>query len=114
MLVRTLPHGLDVELVTADALRRVAATATGHHRTHVTSGIYTDPEHFDHGPLLRPAVDGPADHLDTDDDLRALRAIVEARGNGIAGRREIIGLLRERPELADINAHIAQKALEAG
>ena len=28
-LVRTLPRGLDVELATADALRRVAATATG-------------------------------------------------------------------------------------
>ena len=104
---------LDVELVAADALpgRGHGDRAPPHP---VTSGIYTDPEHFDHGPLLRPAVDGPADHLDTDDDLRALRAIVEARGNGIAGRREIIGLLRERPELADINAHIAQKALEAG
>ena len=115
VLVRTLPHGLDVELVTADALRRVAATATEHHRTLVTSGIYTDPEHYDlMGLCFAPASTDLRITLDTDDDLRALRAIVEARGSGVAGRREIIGLLRERPELADINAHIAQKALEAG
>ncbi len=44
VLVRTLPHGLDVELVTAQALRRVAATATDHHRVHVTSAVHTDPD----------------------------------------------------------------------
>ena len=112
VLVRTLPHGLDVELVTADALRRVGH---GDGTARVTSGIYTDPEHFDlMGLCFAPPSTDLRITLDTDDDLRALRAIVEARGNGIAGRREIIGLLRERPELADINAHIAQKALEAG
>lgn len=112
---RTLPHGLDVELVTAEALRRVAATATGHHRTHVTSAIYTDPEHFDLlGLCFAPPATDLRITLDTDDDLRALRAIVAERGTGVAGRREVIDLLRSRPDLVRINAHIEQKALEAG
>jgi spore coat polysaccharide biosynthesis protein SpsF len=104
-----------VELVTAEALRRVASTATEHHRTHVTSDIYSDPEHYDlMGLCFAPPSTDLRITLDTEDDLKALRAVVEARGSAIAGRREIIGLLRERPELADINAHVAQKALEAG
>ena len=37
VLVRTLPRGLDVELVTVDALRRIDASAQGHHRVHVTT-----------------------------------------------------------------------------
>src|SRR6478672_5672423 len=39
VLVRTLPHGMDVELATTDALHRAGAVATAHHRTHVTSAI---------------------------------------------------------------------------
>ncbi|MHB8274948.1 MAG: cytidylyltransferase domain-containing protein, partial [Dermatophilaceae bacterium] len=37
VLVRCLPRGLDVELVTASALRVVDRTAAGHDRVHVTS-----------------------------------------------------------------------------
>ena len=112
MLVRTLPLGVGLGRRGRPAGRGTAdGTAAP---PFVLRHLHRPRALRPHGPLLRPAVDGPADHLDTDDDLRALRAIVEARGNGIAGRREIIGLLRERPELADINAHIAQKALEAG
>lgn len=112
---RTLPHGLDVELVTADALRRVSATATDHHRVHVTSGIYADPSAYNLlGLVFSPDSTDLRITLDTPEDLAALRAIVEVRGNGVASRCEIIGLLRERPDLAALNAHVPQKALEAG
>jgi spore coat polysaccharide biosynthesis protein SpsF len=40
-LVRNLPRGLDVEVASADVLRAVSGTATGYHRTHVTSSIYS-------------------------------------------------------------------------
>ncbi|SDP28593.1 spore coat polysaccharide biosynthesis protein SpsF [Pedococcus dokdonensis] len=115
VVVRTLPHGLDVELVTADALRRVAATATDHHRTHVTSGIYTAPDDYAvMGLCFAPDTTDLRITLDTPQDLEALRAIVAARGTGIAERREVVALLRARPELAAINADITQKSLEAG
>jgi spore coat polysaccharide biosynthesis protein SpsF len=115
VLVRTLPHGLDVELVTVDALRRVGASATEHHRVHVTSGIYTAPEEFSlMGLVFAPDTTDLRITLDTPEDLAALRGIVGARGSDIASRREIVGLLRTRPELAEVNAGVAQKALEAG
>jgi spore coat polysaccharide biosynthesis protein SpsF len=115
VLVRTLPHGLDVELVRADTLRRVDASATRHHRVHVTSGIYTDPDTYSVlGLCFAPDSTDLRITLDTPEDLAALRAIVEARGSGVASRAEIIGLLRRRPDLAAINAGVSQKALEAG
>ena len=115
VVVRTLPHGLDVELVTAQALRRVAATATDHHRIHVTSGIYTAPDEFSvMGLCFAPDTTDLRITLDTPQDLEALRAIVAERGTEIAERREIVALLRARPDLAAINADIAQKSLEAG
>src|ERR1700754_2696169 len=43
VLVRTLPRGFDVELVRRDVLAEQYETATGAHREHVTSGIYTRP-----------------------------------------------------------------------
>ena len=43
VLVRCLPRGLDVELVSAQALRAVDRIATGHDRVHVTSALYADP-----------------------------------------------------------------------
>lgn len=115
VLVRTLPHGLDVELVTADALRRVNGTATAHHRAHVTSGIYTDPTTYDLlGLSFAPDATDLRITLDTPEDLVALRAIVAERGTGIASRREILALLRARPDLVAINAAVTQKSLEAG
>ena len=115
VLLRTLPHGLDVELVRADALRRVGATATAHHRVHVTSGIYADPDTYDvMGLCFAPDASDLRITLDTPEDLAALRAIVAERGSGIASRREIIDLLRARPDLVQVNAGVSQKSLEAG
>lgn len=115
VLVRTLPHGLDVELVTAEALRRVDRTATAHHRVHVTSGIYTEPDSFSvMGLCFAPDSTNLRITLDTPEDLAALRAIVAERGSAVASRREIVALLQARPDLVAINAAVAQKTLEAG
>jgi spore coat polysaccharide biosynthesis protein SpsF len=115
VVIRTLPHGLDVELVTAQALRRVAATATDHHRIPVTSVIYTAPDEFAvMGLCFAPDTTDLRITLDTPQDLAALRAIVAERGTDIAGRREIVALLRAKPDLVAINVDITQKSLEAG
>src|SRR5674476_526257 len=43
LVSRCLPRGLDVELVTAEALRAVDRIAVGHDRVHVTSLLYAEP-----------------------------------------------------------------------
>ncbi|HYN66592.1 MAG TPA: glycosyltransferase family protein [Ornithinibacter sp.] len=115
VLVRTLPHGLDVELVTATALRRVGEVATGHHRVHVTSGVYTAPDDFAvMGLCFAPAASDIRVTLDTPDDLRMLRAVVAERGTSLPSRTELVTLLRSRPDLVAINASVRQKTLAEG
>ena len=63
VLVRTLPHGLDVELVTAGALRRVDAARDGpppgpRHLRH----LHRPGRLPRHGAVLRPRRDRPAGH----------------------------------------------------
>ena len=114
-LVRTLPRGLDVELATADALRRVSATATGHHRTHVTSGLYADPAGYRlTGVVVSPAADDLRVTLDTAEDAALLEAVAAELGDRPPAWREVVALLRERPDLAQINAGVRQKRLEEG
>jgi spore coat polysaccharide biosynthesis protein SpsF len=115
VLVRTLPHGLDVELVSAAALRRVGEVATGHHRVHVTSGVYTAPDEFAvMGLSFAPDASDIRVTLDTPDDLRMLRAVVTERGASLPSRAELVALLRSRPDLVAINSDVRQKTLAAG
>ena len=114
-LVRTLPRGLDVELATADALRRVSATATGHHRTHVTSGLYADPATYRlAGVVVGPAADDLRVTLDTAEDAALLEAVAAELGDRPPAWREVVTLLRERTDLVQINAGVRQKRLEEG
>ncbi len=115
VLVRCLPRGLDVELVTAQALRAVDQVATGHDRVHVTSAVYADPTAY---RLLGVCVTPPADDLrvtlDTPEDLVLLRALVAVLPDEPPAWRDVVAALRARPELVAINAGVEQKPLEAG
>jgi spore coat polysaccharide biosynthesis protein SpsF len=114
-LVRCLPRGLDVELATVDALRRVSATATGYHRTHVTSGLYTDPGAFRlTGVVVSPAANDLRITLDTPEDAALIEAVVEELGSEPPPWRDLVALLRGRPDLVALNAGIEQKRLEEG
>ena len=109
-LVRTLPRGLDVELVRAGALRDAHAVATGPHREHVTSLLYTQPEGR---RLLGIVVHPPADDLrvtlDTPEDFTLLQQLAEQRGDRPPRWDEVVATLRARPDLVAINAHVEQK-----
>ena len=114
-LVRSLPRGLDVELATTDALRRVSRTATGHHRTHVTSGLYTEPGDFRlTGIVVSPAANDLRITLDTPEDAALIEAVVAELGDRPPAWRELVALLRNRPDLVAVNAGIEQKRLEEG
>lgn len=110
----TFPDGLDVEVVTADALRDVARTSHDPaEREHVTLGVYRHPERFavrnvvdesgrDHSHL-RWTVDTPEDlefvrqvydivlpavpEFDYDDVLDVVEQRVDLRRDASAGRR---------------------------
>lgn len=112
---RCVPRGMDVEVVRAEALRTVAATATGHHRTHVTSGIYTDPRRYQLlGLRLRPDASDLRVTVDTRADLQLVETVVAAHGDRPASLSELVAFLRSRPDVVALNAHVEQKALEAG
>lgn len=114
-LNRTLPRGLDVELVRTDVLRGLDEEATAHHRQHVTSLLYTAPAGR---RLLGLSVAPPADDLrvtlDTPPDQALLDAVVARTGNRVVGWQELVMLLRSHPDLAALNRDVEQKALEAG
>jgi len=115
VLVRCLPRGMDVELVTAGALRAVDRTAVGHDRIHVTSGLYAQPSAY---RLLGLCVTPPANDLrvtlDTREDLALLRALVAELSDAPPSWRDVVAVLRARPDLVAINAGVRQKPIEAG
>jgi spore coat polysaccharide biosynthesis protein SpsF len=115
VLVRCLPRGLDVELVTAAALRAVDRIALGPDRVHVTSRLYAEPTAY---RLLGLCVTPPANDLrvtlDTREDLALLRAVVAELPDAPPSWRDVVALLRARPDLVAINSSVKQKPLEAG
>lgn len=109
-LVRRLPRGLDAELVRRDVLAEQYRNATGAHREHVTSVIYTQPELYrcagvvigeDHADLRVT--------MDTPEDAALLEAVVAELGDGLPRWREVVALLRARPDLVAMNAEVPQK-----
>ena len=115
VLVRCLPRGLDVELVSARALRAVDRMATGHDRVHVTSALYADPSAYRLlGLCVTPAADDLRVTLDTPEDLVLLRALVAVLPDAPPPWREVVSTLRARPDLVAINAGVRQKPVEAG
>ncbi len=115
VLVRSLPRGMDIELVTAGALRAVDRMAVGHDRVHVTSAVYAHPTAY---RLLGLSVTPPANDLrvtlDTAEDLDLLRALVVELPDAPPEWRDVVAILRARPDLVAINAGVVQKLLEEG
>ncbi|GGQ74801.1 cytidylyltransferase domain-containing protein [Couchioplanes azureus] len=111
-IARTLPRGTDVEVVHTDVLRRLDSLATGHHRTHVTSYVYSHPEDFTVlGLTLQPDLSHLRLTLDTEEDWQLVEAVVAHFGDEPAAVRTLAGWLAERPDLVELNAHVRQKAL---
>ena len=111
-IARTLPRGLDVEVVRTEVLRAVDGLALDHHRTHVTSYVYSHPHDFTVlGLTLQPDLSHLRLTLDTEDDWRLIEAIVAHFGDRAVPVRVLADWLTERPELTVLNGHVRQKAL---
>lgn len=112
---RSLPRGLDVELVAASALAAAGERRETHHRAHVTSALYEEGSPFGLASLsFRP----PSDHfrvtLDTTDDARMLEALVPLLPSRPPRWRDVVRILNENPQIVALNAHVEQKALLEG
>ena len=109
---RTLPRGLDVEVVRTEVLRSIDKLATDYHRTHVTSYIYSHPEDYNVlGLTLQPDLSHLRLTLDTPEDWALIEAIIEHFGDRAVPVRTLTDWLAHRPELTALNAHVEQKAL---
>jgi spore coat polysaccharide biosynthesis protein SpsF len=108
---RTFPRGLDVEALTLDTLHRIDQMADqAYQREHVTPLVYERPDIF-----RTYLVKGKRDlnHLrwtvDTPEDLQLMRAIyAHFENRDLFSWQSVLELVDCHPELAEINAHIAQ------
>lgn len=113
-LQRTYPRGLDTEVFTMNALcRGIEIADRSHQREHVTSVFYERPDLF-----RLHSVAGDHDYtryrwtLDMPEDLALIRAIYSHFDDrDDFGWRDVVGLMQRRPELAEINSHVVQKAV---
>lgn len=117
---RSVPRGMDVEVAAARTLlglsQRQLAT---HHRTHVTSAIYTAGatpgwEQRMLGLAFAPSASDLRVTLDTPDDWRLIQTVVEKFGDRPASLPELVDFLRTHPDVVALNGHIDQKPLESG
>lgn len=112
---RTLPHGLDVEVFSAEALLAADEGAQGVDRVHVTSYLRERPGDFPRiGLVFEPQATDLRLTVDEPDDLSLLQAVVAELGTGATDFRRLISFLRRRPDLQAINAHIRQKSIGEG
>lgn len=112
---RCLPRGLDVELVSRRALQEVAAEATGPDRVHVTSAVYRSPDRYSvAGLTLHPNAADLRVTLDTPEDAALLDGLVATMSDAAPRWRDVVALLRARPDLAALNAEVEQKAWHEG
>lgn len=112
-IARTLPRGLDVEIIRADVLRTLDRLATDHHRVHVTSYAYTHPELFRVlGVTLTPDRSALRLTLDTEQDWALVRAVTDHFGDVSVPLAKLADWLADRPALRALNADVPQKRLE--
>lgn len=110
---RTYPRGLDTEVFSRSALEEawLRASLPGD-REHVTPYLRDNPGRFRISEVTS-AVDY-SDYrwtLDTPEDWRFVQEAYSVlyRDNGVFSWKEVLELLKARPELARINAHVQQK-----
>ncbi|PXY34956.1 spore coat protein [Prauserella sp. PE36] len=112
VLVRTLPRGFDAELVRVPVLTEQAEEPKGPHREHVTSGVHGRPERYAcAGIVVSPPAGDLRVTLDTEQDWTVLEGVVAELGDRVPAWREVVDVLRRRPDLVAVNADVEQKAV---
>jgi len=114
-LVRTYPHGLDVEVINFNALEKAYKnTKKDYTREHVTPYIYRNPQIFKINQVKAPPKLYAPDirvTLDTEEDYALLCAVFDYLypRNEYFNAYDIVNLFREKPWLKLINKKVIQK-----
>jgi len=109
---RTFPRGLDVEVFSIETLNRIHTMADqAYQREHVTPLVYEHPDIFSsYSVRSERNLNHVRWTIDTPEDLQLVRAIYAYFANeDDFGWRAAMEFVERHPELAEINAHIAQK-----
>jgi spore coat polysaccharide biosynthesis protein SpsF len=111
--VRTYPRGLDVEAFYLETLEKIWRLATSPAAfEHVTAYLMEKPGDFTIRHVTAETDDADLRWtVDTDADLGLVRALYRELdlGRTIVPYANVVAVVRARPELAAINAHITQK-----
>lgn len=117
-LVKSFPRGLDVEVITLEALQKAYSESTDDfEKEHVTPFIYkTKPELFKLNVFkAKNEFEAPDIRitLDTEEDYALLCAVFDYlyRGNEYFNLKDIITLFNQKPWLKIINKRIVQKKI---
>lgn len=112
-LLRTFPRGFDVEVFSAVALAEAHERAANtFEREHVTPFLYRGEHRLRTADFTRDDdKSGYRITLDTPDDLRLIRALIEDHSAHRLDCDEIVAVLDAHPELVLINARVEQKRL---
>ena len=116
-IYRSYPRGLDIEVMTSKALLSAEMGANQHlEREHVTPFIYMHPDRFRLYPVYRTEDDSDNRWtVDTSEDLAFARAVYSLFGNQDDFRwMDVLGALKDHPEIVALNAQIRQKSLTGG
>lgn len=115
--IRSYPDGMDSQVFSLEVLKRSAAMTTDPlDREHVTLHICNHPELFRHIYLVAPADQYWPElglTLDEEKDYRLLKKIIEYFGGGkpYFSCREVIELLKSKPEWAAINKDVRRTVI---
>lgn len=112
----SFPEGLDCEAFTFEILRTMALNATDpFEREHVTQYVYRNPDRFKIGNV---SSDIPLSHLrwtiDNTEDYLMVKEIYNKRNkdsNDILLMDEILSILKENPDIANINSGVKRSAM---
>ena len=116
-LIRTYPRGLDVEVISIDALAHAWREAREpYQRAHVTPYIYQNPHSFRLLSLTADAdYSGHRWTVDTAEDLEFVRSVYAlARWTQDVSWRDLLTIVALKPELSEVNRHVRQKSLQEG
>lgn len=115
-LERTYPRGLDVEVFSAKALQLAQANSVNaEEREHVTVYIYRRPQEFSIYQVKEEADNSNQRWtVDTPEDFQLVEQIIQALypGKRQFSMRDVLGFLRENPQLMALNANTEQKEVK--
>jgi spore coat polysaccharide biosynthesis protein SpsF len=115
VIERSFPRGLDTEIVTFAALDRThREAAQPYEREHVIPYIYQHQNLFRvRSYKEKPNLSGHRWTLDTPEDWQFIEAVYQElhREGQLFTTGDVLNLLKKRPELAKLNAHVEQKKL---